>query len=481
VRIFGVRTPGLSPELVDFTLFGEQSAAPPYEPRPGDESPEHTRRIEATQEWIFSVTELPELREDQQRVAELRAGRPDLEAMDDEALVARGRDLLPMFRELYAQHIYISTASLLALGTVSFLCMALGDPSMAMKLVAGIGEVDSAAPSFALWELGRAANADERVRAAFDRGIEGLLERLHGTTFAERFAEFLEQFGSRGPNEWESRSPTWETRPEMALAAIDRMRLASDAGSPVAHRERLITERRAVTEELYGRLDPGTRDQMENTLRAAKMFLAARERTKTTIVKFIHELRVSWWTLGRRMAERGVFGRAESFGMLCDHEFDDFLGDPPAWRDVIAERERRFDELQSHVPPFVIVGEVPPLEAWEKQGAVSVAQSGEVLSGIPGCPGEAEGIARVVQSPLDPRGLQPGDVLVAPITDPSWTPLFVPASAVVVDVGAQLSHAVIVARELGIPCVVSVTDATRRIPDGARVRVDGTNGTVTVT
>jgi pyruvate,water dikinase len=71
-------------------------------------------------------------------------------------------------------------------------------------------------------------------------------------------------------------------------------------------------------------------------------------------------------------------------------------------------------------------------------------------------------------------------VLVAPITDPSWTPLFVPAAGVIVDVGAPLSHAIIVSRELGIPCVVSVTDATRRIPDGAFVEVNGDNGTVTV-
>jgi rifampicin phosphotransferase len=70
--------------------------------------------------------------------------------------------------------------------------------------------------------------------------------------------------------------------------------------------------------------------------------------------------------------------------------------------------------------------------------------------------------------------------LIAPLTDPAWTPLFIPAAAVVVDVGAQVSHAVIVSRELGIPCVVSVTDATRRIPDGAMVTVDGTNGTVTI-
>ena len=81
-------------------------------------------------------------------------------------------------------------------------------------------------------------------------------------------------------------------------------------------------------------------------------------------------------------------------------------------------------------------------------------------------------------TPTSASALEPGDVLVAPGTDPSWTPLFVPAAAVVVDVGAALSHAVIVSRELGIPCVPSAVDATRRIPDGAIVDVDGDNGTV---
>jgi pyruvate,water dikinase len=86
----------------------------------------------------------------------------------------------------------------------------------------------------------------------------------------------------------------------------------------------------------------------------------------------------------------------------------------------------------------------------------------------------------VVLDPIDPQGLGPGEVLVAPITDPSWTPLFMAAEAVVVDVGAQQSHAVIVSRELGIPAVVSVTGATRIIPDGALIEVDGTRGTVTI-
>ena len=105
---------------------------------------------------------------------------------------------------------------------------------------------------------------------------------------------------------------------------------------------------------------------------------------------------------------------------------------------------------------------------------------GEVLVGVSGSPGSVRGIARLIFDPADPRDLQPGEILVAPNTDPSWTPLFMSAGGVVVDVGSPISHAVIVSRELGLPCVVSVSDGTRRIPDGALIDVDGTNGTVTI-
>jgi pyruvate,water dikinase len=96
------------------------------------------------------------------------------------------------------------------------------------------------------------------------------------------------------------------------------------------------------------------------------------------------------------------------------------------------------------------------------------------------CGGVASGPARVILDPGDPRDLQPGDILVAPITDPAWTPLFLSAAGVVVDVGAQQSHAAIVARELGIPAVVSVTGASRLIADGTWLDVDGDRGVVVV-
>lgn len=106
--------------------------------------------------------------------------------------------------------------------------------------------------------------------------------------------------------------------------------------------------------------------------------------------------------------------------------------------------------------------------------------TGEVISGIGACPGSVTGVARVIREPAGAVELQPGEIMVAPITDPGWTPTFMAASGVVVDIGAPLSHAAIVSREFGIPCVVSATNASRRIPDGSVIAVDGTRGTVTI-
>jgi pyruvate,water dikinase len=125
---------------------------------------------------------------------------------------------------------------------------------------------------------------------------------------------------------------------------------------------------------------------------------------------------------------------------------------------------------------------VPGIKQMEAAQASTLKRAavGETLKGDGGSPGIVRGRARIVLDPADARGLNPGDILVAPLTDPAWTPLFLPAGAVVVNVGALMSHAVIVSRELGIPCVVAVQGATDRITDGAMLEVDGTAGTVTV-
>ena len=503
-RVFGTRAPGIEVEALDRSFFGEQPGIPPYELHPDDASAEATQRIGETLLMLFAAPALPEVLRDEASMAELRAQRPDFAQMGDHEIVDWVTDFLDSgyaddtelagFRLLFARHLKVSFLAVVPLGALEAVCTALGRPADTLKLVAGFGDVASAAPSDAMWELGRRVAASSALGALFDGGPAGLADRLASAgaddlggdvaAFNEAFGSFLYEFGSRGPNEWEMSCPTWETDPDIALAAIDRMRLAPDDAEPALRRAELAAQRESLALEISAALeaDPDTQTQFNLALGAAAVYLPGRERTKTNCVRFVNECRIASRVLSARLLERGQFGSAADFGMLRLSELHEMLDDPAGWADVVAERQAIWEEANARQEPFVIVGDPPPTSEWPLRGATELATlgAGEVLAGLPGCPGIARGRACVVHDSSDPTALSPGDVLVAPLTDPSWTPLFVSASAVVVDVGAALSHSVIVSRELGLPCVISATGATARIPDGALIEVNGDTGTVTV-
>lgn len=468
MRLFGERAPGLSWKLIDEQFFGAQPGIPDYVERPGDVRPDLTARLQETFGWVFaqaSIDDFDRLTEHRDRTIGLRRARPDFTAMSDEELWDHAHSLFPLHRELFGEHLFVSTLTSVPVGVIQNVATAAGRPDLILPLMAGLGRVDSAEPSYAMWALSRLEPTGEQFR--------------------EGFEEFLVEFGSRGPNEWEARSPTWETDPNLALAAIDRMRSANEAADPVRHQAQRAAERAEAASTLLAMVeaDPETHAQLAAAISCSSAWLPGRERTKTNNIRLVHEIRMPMREIGRRMVERGVFDGIEDFGFVLEDEADELLGPvPDVLTQRIRERKASYVDLQSKIPPFVFVGRPTDPAGWPLRSDNDTVQlaDGESIQGFPGCPGVAEGRARVILDSHDPTALEPGDVLVAPITDPSWTPLFVTAAGVVVDVGAALSHAIIVSRELGIPCVVSATDATRRIPDGALVRVDGGTGTVTV-
>ena len=213
-------------------------------------------------------------------------------------------------------------------------------------------------------------------------------------------------------------------------------------------------------------------------------FIPARERAKTVLMRVLHEMRMAVAELGRRFHERGRLDEATDIFLLFTDELEDLVCDAlPGSRELTRERRAHRTWLAGLEPPFIINGPAPANTTWprrqERSGGTALVP-GETLVGVSGAPGVATGRARILTSSIDPTALEPDEVLVAPATDPSWTPLFVPAAAVVVEVGAMLSHAVIVSRELGIPCVPSAIGATARIPEGALIQVDGSTGVVTL-
>ncbi len=468
MRLFGERAPGMSWKVIDQQFFGAQPGIPDYEEQPGDVRPDLTAKLEETIGWVFTQThvdDLDRLTDQRKRTIELRRDRPDFSALADRELWDITQDLRPFHRELFGEHLFVTTLASVPVGVIQSVAEAVGRPDLILPLMAGVGDVDSAEPSYRMWDLSR---------------ID-----LESDEFAKGFEQFLVDFGSRGPNEWEARSPTWETDPDLALVAIDRMRAAPDSADPRAHQSERAGERVEAANTLLAMVegDPETHGQLAAAIACSVAWLPARERTKTNNIRLVHEFRMPFRELGRRFVERGVFDEVEDYGFILDAEADELFGDSPqALTERIRERKAKHIDLAAKIPQFVFVGESTDPVTWEQRSdntSVPLA-GGESIQGFPGCPGVSEGRARVVLDSHDPSALEPGDVLIAPITDPSWTPLFVPAGGVVVDVGAALSHAIIVSRELGIPCVVSATDATRRIPDGALVRVDGNTGTVTV-
>ena len=467
IRLFGERAPGLTWQMMDEQFFGAQPGIPPYEEMPGDVRPDKTEKIGATFAWVFAQTgldDLTELTEDRLETKALRESRPDLGSLSDQQLWERFQAMLPIHRKMFAHHLFTTYMATVPVSVIVAVANAVGRPDLIMPIISGIGDVDSAAPSHAMWALSRLDPASAAFTTAFD--------------------DFVHEFGSRGPNEWESRSPSWETRHNLALVAIDCMRQAPETADPARQFAIRAEQRAASSAELLAMVaaDPATHGQLAAAIGCSAAWLPGRERTKTNNIRVIHEMRMAMRELGSRMVDRGAFDEIEDFGFVREGEMPTLLTDPHSLTEEIRTRRAEYQNLQQLEPPFVFVGRTDGPETWSRRDAVHVDRlvQGDTLIGLPGCPGVAEGTARVVLDSNDPSALQPGDVLIAPITDPSWTPLFVPAAAVVVDVGAALSHAIIVSRELGIPCVVSAIGATRTIPDGARVRVDGTSGIVTI-
>lgn len=488
-RVFGARMPGASPEMIDRAFFDERDEVPPYEHQDWHDSPAAEARLAESMGWAMSTDSLPDLDADKELAQQLRDGRPDLSALTDAALHARARAMAPYVQQTFENAMAVSTLSALGTGALGAICEGVGDPTLAIRLLAGI-EVDSGAPSHAMWALGRSARNSPAVTAAFEAGPDQVLARLaddggdDARQFLDDFDQFLHDHGFRGQNEYDPRAPSWELSPRVALAAIDLMRRSDDAQAPAVRQAASVAERDRIAAEIRAAIaaDPETSGLFEAAMQSARLFLAGRERAKTNVVRVINEARVAIYEYGRRLVERGIIDDVEQVFMVTNDELDALRAEPEAFRSVIAERWAQYQELFAYEPVFVVNGRVPSLDEMKRRDskAVSLGGAGTVLHGAAGSGGVASGRARIVRDAAAPDDLEPGDVLVAPQTDPSWVPLMIPAAAVVVNVGAQGSHAMIVSRELGIPCVVSVADATDTIPDGAIVTVDGTTGTVTI-
>ena len=483
-RMMGVRMPGVTPEAIDDAYFDAHPDVPPYVAEDWHESERHSEILAETGAYLLSASAHPPIEEHKTLGNEIRASRPDLSELSNQELIARARSLQPHLISMFEQHVWASLGASNGPGILAALLGEIDRSDDVVKLLSGIGDVDSADIGRELWKLSRMIRSSSELSKLFDQGVsENLLEQC-SNDFSEAFAAFLYNHGARGPNEWDIGAHTYETNPELALSMLNAMRQQADSADPelAIHRNSEIREnlRTEFTEIFSGNEEASA--MFAAGMQAGEVWLAARERQKSTIVKPIQEIRLCFRELGSRLVADGTLEDTDLIFMLLEDELDDFISNPASFSEQLTERRRDFTELFDLIPPFIVNTECAPLSAWPKRSTQEIAKVnvGDELTGVACSPGVIEGIARVILDPNDSLSLQPGDILVTQNTDPAWTPLFLVAGAVVVNVGAIASHASIVSRELGIPCVASVSDASLRIPDGSKITVDGSAGTVVI-
>ncbi len=492
-RMMGCRMPGATPAAIDIAYFGDHPGVPPYVAHPEDDNEAQSAALATTMGWVMSTNDFPAMADGAALARRTVAERPALADLSDAELVARGRSMAPLIDEIWIAYTQVCLGASLGPGAVQAICAAIGRSDDAMTVLAAVGDIESAEASFAMWDLGRMIRRSDELMRLFDGQLDDLLDRAAAADTDDTrkllaaWDALIAEHGHRGPNEWDMRAHSWTTKPTLALSMLERLRFQSDDRSPHAAKAAAAERREKVTAELLAAVaaDPEASGTLQAGLHSAATFYALRERGKGACIRVIHEGKLAFLELGKRLVERGLIDDPQQVFMVMDDELETLLADAPSLSATLRERDVMFQQLHQLEPPYIVGPDrpVPPISEWLPRngtGGVEAVHVGQVLQGAPGAQGVVTGRARVILDPANAGDLEPDDIMIAPTTDPSWTPLFLSVAGVIVNVGAVASHAAIVCRELGVPCAVSVVDATKRIPDGATVTVDGSSGAVTI-
>ncbi|MCM2256070.1 MAG: PEP-utilizing enzyme [Vicinamibacteria bacterium] len=352
-----------------------------------------------------------------------------------------------------------------------------GQPRDAVAtLIAGGAELSEVQCAEALWVLSREARAVPELESALRAGAAWPVIRAlpAAGAWCRNFEAFLRRFGHRAIEEVELARPRFREWPEYPLSIVANYLDADPEREPRRIAARRIEARDALAARVRARLrfHPLRRLVFGFLWRAGRAVGQASENTKFHIVRVLDLMRRAALEWGARRVAEGRLGHAADVFFLRLDELRPGDGD---LSDVAAKRRALHEEARRTPAPDVVDADGRPIAEWGER--LHVADDG-ALRGIGSSPGLARGPVVIVHDPSGGQRLAPGSVLVAPYTDPAWTPLFLSAGAIVVEVGSVLSHASIVARELGVPSVVALAGATHLLRPGDWVEVDGTAGTV---
>jgi pyruvate, water dikinase len=286
------------------------------------------------------------------------------------------------------------------------------------------------------------------------------------------FDEFLRRHGYHGPGEGEVETRVWREDPGPLRRQLAQYAAKTDDESPHANADLHARARDEAEQKLLaaasGRLG---RWRAKLTLRLARRFIPLRGTGKVSYLQSLDVLRAAARRLSTLLVEQGVFDEtSDAFYLTADELAAPITSDV---RSLIAERRATRTRYQSLKLPA----------AWTGQPVPDVHTDGDaeirLLTGVGACTGVRRGRAVVVLDPANVE-IEPGDILIAHTTDPAWVSLMFLAGALVVDIGGMMSHAAVVARELGIPCVMNTGCGTTALETGDLISVDGGTGTVEI-
>jgi len=377
-------------------------------------------------------------------------------ALEPERAVAaaarRFREALALFERADRDHIVVSLLSTEAVTALSAATAAGGRPDAANALMVGYPGMEEFETAVAVWDLSR-----------------GRID----------LEAFLAEHGFHGSMEGEIASRSWREDPAPVRALAERYAKLAENDDPRRREARAVEARERLETELRAALPASERAGFDRALALAASCLPMREAGRATLTIALDAMRAAARVIGGALVRQHRIGSEEDVFRLTRQE----LLDPPAdlealieARRTLAEEYARFELPETWQGMPAKLAAAPAAVDGARPGALS---PGDRLEGLGASAGCHEGIARVVVDPADPAlEFEAGDVLVAPATDPSWAPLFLVAGAVVIDTGSNISHAAVVAREMGIPAVVAAGDASLRVRSGQRLRVDGKAGIV---
>jgi len=417
----------------------------------------------------------------------------NLDAATPAAFLAHLEEGLERYRRLWGLHFQIVMPSHPAMGDFEDLYRELFADASTADAYALIecARHSNAVADLALWRLGREALQQPAVREALEgvdpgQVLPALRRHPEVADFLRRLDAFLCEYGQRSDH-LDLAAASWLEDPLPVIAALrEHVRrpawdLEAEYAARAQARQRRLAEARA---RLQGYPQPVIA-RFEALLGVAEQaaFLAA-EHNFWIDQRGIYRIRRVLLAAGRRLAAAGVLEQAEDVFYLTLAEVLLGLHAPAATdhRTSVAERRAEMERFRVIAAPGAL-GTPPPPRPDAKPdrffgGPPPQATEPGTLRGAAGSPGIARGRVRLVHTPAHGAALQPGEVLVAPTTLTTWTPLFARAAAVVTDTGGVLSHAAVVAREYGVPAVVGTGLATSALRDGQMVEVDGDTGTV---